>query len=226
MIELAPQSKNGLPLRTPVTAGSGSCGLGSDWPPGLGPQQFGAVVTTPLTLAPRRGSEQPRLAEIPGGFVLDTGGHNPGLRRTLRENSEAWARLQVPLIVALSPGTPEDWTRLAERLEEIATVAALELHLPEGVRPSQAAGWVAGVRRAIAVPLLARLPVTGVGELAPACASAGADTLVVGTPPLARARTGSGWVEGPSAGPAAFPYTMRALRLIRRRTPPRRGRPP
>jgi dihydroorotate dehydrogenase len=228
-IELAPLNKRGLTLTSPLIAGSGAAGFGAEWPPGVSPDMFGAVVTAPLSLHARRGSPQPRLVELPGGFLLATGDHNPGYRRVIREHAPLWRSLagrpasrsgtgegeRVPVIVALASSAQEDWTRLAALLETQMGVEGLELCLPHEVGRAAAAAWIGAVRRATELPLLVKLPVVHSPSLAEAVASAGADTLVVGTAPLgAYPATGGGWVEAPMAGPVAFPFTLQALRSI------------
>jgi dihydroorotate dehydrogenase (NAD+) catalytic subunit len=215
MIELAPNNKLGLSVGTPVLLGSGAVGWGESWPECLQPHEFGALVTPPLTFNPRRGHPAPRIAEIPGGFILHTGDHNPGLRRVLRDDAPEWPALALPLIVALAGSMPEDWTRLAERLNDQPGVAGLELHLPSGVTTREAATWVANVRRTCELPLLVKVRATQAGPLADACAGGGADALVVGTPPIGAAHASNGTlVEGPVAGPVAFSFTLRALRAV------------
>jgi dihydroorotate dehydrogenase (NAD+) catalytic subunit len=221
MIELAPNSKTGLALRSSFLLGSGAVGWGEAWPPGLEPSWFGAFVTPPLTLQAKRGNTGPRLAEIPGGFILNTGDHNPGLRRVFRDDVERWDSLDLPVIVALSGSAPEDWLRLGERLEEIM-VAGVEAQLPPGATPHEAGTWIANLKRGCQLPVLAKVRATGAGPLAQACADAGADALVVATPPrgaaaplgLASPGERPPLVEGSIGGPAAFPFTLRALAAV------------
>jgi dihydroorotate dehydrogenase (NAD+) catalytic subunit len=221
-VELAPRNKAGLSLRSPLMAGSGAVGYADSWPPGVAPEMFGAVVTGPVTLRARRGPAPPRLAELPAGFALATGDHNPGYHRILRDHDPMWRRLDVSVIVALGSSRPEDWARLAEHLEEESGAAGLELALPADVNRGDAAGWVAGVRRACTLPVLVKLPVGQTEALAGACVEAGADALVIGGASPVVARTvgpvGQGpeaaWIEGMLGGPAALPFTLRALRAV------------
>ncbi len=208
-VELAPHNKLGLSLASPLMAGSGALGFGEAWPPGIGPELFGALVTPPITLQPRRGNPPPRLAEIPGGFILATGDHNPGLRRLLRDDVAGWARLGIPAIVALGASAPEDWDRLAATLEDRPAVAGLELHLPAQVhRATQGCGrpTCAGA----ASSRCSLLPAAQAELLVEACLNAGADALVVAIAPVGAAPAPAGGpageVEGPIGGPrcAAF----------------------
>jgi dihydroorotate dehydrogenase (NAD+) catalytic subunit len=216
-IELVPANKIGLRLASPLIAGSGAAGFGEAWPPGVRPEMFGALVTAPISVRPQRGQAPPRLAEVPGGYLLATADHNPGYGRVVRDHRAAWARAGIPVVAALAGSAPADWARLAAHLEEETAIAGLELALPGGAGASDASAWVSAVRRASTLPLLARLPDAVAEELAAACAEAGADALVIGTPPIATHPTGDGpLVEAPLGGPAALPFTLRALRAVAR----------
>ena len=216
-IELAPNNKQGLALPSPLIAGSSAVGYGDAWPPGLTPAHFGAIVTSPISRLPGRGAPQPRLAELPGGFVLATGDHNPGIKRVLRDHGERWTKLDLPVLVALAASTPEDWPALAERLEETPGVAGIELQIAEHADWGTVEHALTATRRATTLPMLSKIPVVWAELLAEICAHAGMDALVVGTAPIGTYPTPSReLVEGPVAGPAAFPFTLRALRAVAR----------
>jgi dihydroorotate dehydrogenase (NAD+) catalytic subunit len=214
---LAPDNKIGLRLASPVIAGSGAAGFGDAWPPGLRPEMFGAQVTAPLGLRAQRGQAPPRLAELPGGYVLATGDHNPGYSRVVRDHAASWTRAGIPVIVALAGTAVNDWSRLASRLEEETVAAGLEPALPVDVVAADAAALVGAVRRSSILPLLALLPATQAARLAGACASAGADALVIGAPPTVASPGPAGaLVEGRLGGPAALPFTLQALQAVAR----------
>ena len=220
-IELAPGNKQGLSLAAPLIAGSGAVGLGDAWPAPVNAAAFGAIVLSPVSLSPRRGLAAPRLAELPAGFLLNTGGQNHGYRRAAQEYGRNWQRLGVPVLAALD-GLDEaggqsmgDWVRLAELWGESGLVAGLELALPEEAHPRLAREVLNAVRRATTLPLLAKLPVGQAAALAEACLQGGADALVVGLAPRAAYPADEGpLVEGAVAGPIAFPFTLSALRRV------------
>ncbi len=215
MIELAPHNKQGLALTSPLIAGSGAVGYADAWPAGIEPAMFGAIVTPPISWRSRRGQGASRMAELPGGFLLATGDHNPGCRRVLQDHDAAWRRSGVPVIVALAASAPEDWERLAGVLDEESGAAGLELHLPHIAHRSDAAAWIGAVRRATTLPLLIKLPTSRAVALASTCVSAGADALVIGSAPMAAGLAPDGaLVEGPVAGPVAFPFTLFGLRAV------------
>ena len=147
--------------------------------------------------------------------MLATGDHNPGYRRVIEDHALDWRRLGTPIIMALAGSTPDDWDRLAAHLEEEPSVAGIELQLPQVAHRSDAAAWIGAVRRTTTLPVLVKLPTQRAVALATTCASAGADALVVGTGALATGLAPSGaLIDGPTAGPAAFPLTLHALRAV------------
>ncbi len=216
LIELAPHNKRGLNVFSRLLAGSGAVGYGDAWPPGLGPADFGAIVTSAVTMRPLTGSEGPRLSELPAGFLLATGDHNPGFRRVIERHRGLWRKLETPVIIALAGGDPGDRVWMAARLEEDDPgVAGVELSIPEDANLGEASAAISAVRHATTLPILVRLPSTRAAHLSEACVVAGADALVVGTPPpvLYPAEDGT-LLAGPLAGPVALPFTQRGLQRV------------
>jgi len=216
LIELAPHNKRGLALDSPLMAGCGSVGYGDSWPPELSSNLFGAVVTAPLSVRPRKGATHPRLAELPAGFLFSTGDHNPGFRRVIKRQTSLWRRTQTPLILTLVGGAPGDRAWMAVRLDEADLgVDGIELPVPEDVNLGEASAFISAVRHVTTLPLLVKLPATRAAHLAKSCVVAGADALVVGTPPPAvYPAEDDVLLEAPIAGPIAFPFTLRALRRV------------
>lgn len=215
MINLAPLNKLGLLIDSPLIAGSGIAGYGDAWPPGLKASDFGLIITAPVSVTPHKGKAQPRLAEIPAGFLLETGEHNPGFRKLTGSHAKIWRRMKTPVVISMAGGEPGDRAWMAAHLEALEDViAGIELPISETINLSEASAIIATVRRTTPLPILARLPLTRAAYLARTCLVAGADALIVGTPPPAAWRVGDAWVEAPISGPTTFPFTLRALRQL------------
>ena len=217
MIELAPRHKVGLPLSNPLMTAAGCFGYGPEYADLVDISRLGAIVTNPVSLRPRRGAAQPRLVETPGGFILNTGGQNPGVRRVLQRYAAAWKRLGRPIVAHLVPDDLEALARTARALETAGGVAGLEVGLPEDASPADAAGLVTAARES-ELPLLARLPLARAADLAAVCIEAGADALVVGSPPIGSGLhpSGSGQVvTGRLYGPALHALVVHALLKVR-----------
>lgn len=223
MIELAPQHKIGLSLTSPVMIAAGCAGYGQVYQPLLDLSAFGAIVTNPITLRPRHGAKQPRLVEIPGGFVLNTGEQNPGVKKVIQQHQKSWAHLSPAIIAHLPADETDDLLRTARALAYLETVqgqnliAAIELGLPPAARPHDIARWVHAVREGSPLPLLVKLPLGAPLEMVDAAADAYADALVIGTPPLgaAQADPAGPVVTGHLYGPTLHSLALRDLHMVK-----------
>ncbi|GAB4449384.1 MAG: dihydroorotate dehydrogenase [Anaerolineae bacterium] len=217
MIELLPRHKTGLPLASPVMIAAGFAGFGDAWQRLLDLSVFGAVVTQPVTLRPQRGLPQPRLAELEGGLILNTGGQNPGVKKVLSGYSRLWGRLPTRVIAHLPAARPDDLQRTARALAGNAPLAALELDIPPHAHPYDVADWVAAVFGGSELPLLARLPFSAAPEIVEAAVAAGVDGLVISAPPEGAAETSEGQlVVGSFFGRAAHPLALAQVQVIAR----------
>ncbi len=202
-IELAPNWKRSLTLLHPLILASGDMNL-----PSTAPLAVGAVVTAPLTLHARRGAPPPRVAEVPGGCLIRTGAANIGLTRALRENQRTWAARPYPIVVAFAAQGARDWGIMAGRLEGVAGVAAIELHLNPKISATDA---IRATRAATELPLLAKLDLDSPLEVASDCVAAGANALVVGRSPRGMAHAaGRAWY-GRLYAPSVKPLALRAV---------------
>jgi dihydroorotate dehydrogenase (NAD+) catalytic subunit len=207
MIELAPNRKQGLPLPNPLIAASGSIGFGGEAADLIALGLFGALVTAPISLRPRRGSTPPRMAATPGGMLLQTGEQNPGWRRVVEQHGGAWARSRAPVIAHIIGHT--SLGELARRAEAARGIAGLEFDLES----ADSLPLLAALRRATELPILVRLPYGG-AALAVRAVQAGADALVCIVPPRAAAPLSAGGqiVEGRLFGPLVRAMALQALR--------------
>lgn len=211
MIDLAPGHKIGLPLANPLMTAAGCFGYGPEYARLVDVSRLGAIVTNPVTLRPRRGPPQPRLAETPGGFILNTGAQNPGVRRVIQRYAGAWKRIGVPVIVHLAPDDPNDLSRTARALASTEAVAGLEVGVPDDASADEAGELVAAASES-ELPLLAKLPMARATQLVAACLKAGTDALVIGSPPAGAVMHPSGQVvNGRLYGPSLHALTLRAL---------------
>ena len=174
--------------------------------------QLGALVTNPVSLAPRMPARGPRLLTYRGGLLLHTGHPNPGLRAVLRDHRRRWKGLPCPVIVHVLAGSPEEAARIAEQLEAIDEVAGLEIGLG-AAEPHSVAAMVAACAAA-QKPVLAQVPVTSAPEVIQAAGSAGAAAVVLGPPRGSLPGPGGVLIQGRLYGPAVYPLTLRAVGLL------------
>ena len=201
-------AKRDLVLDPPWTNAAGTLGFSDEARRLVDLARLGALVTNPISLAPRTPARGPRLLRYPGGFALHTGHPNPGLSEVLRRHRRRWARLPCPVIVHLLASTADEVRRMVERLEALDEVAGLEVGLGDADAPLAAALVSAAV--ASQRPVLAQFPFTAPESVAHAAAEAGAAALVLGAPRGALPAAG-GRVRGRLYGPGLLPLLLHAL---------------
>ena len=188
-VQLAPKNRAGLRLANPVMTASGTFGYGTEYSHLFDIQKLGAIVCKGTTLKPRDGNPQPRLMETPSGMLNSIGLQNIGVKALIAEKAPLWAEWRVPVIVNIAGETVEEYAQLAQELESVPGVSALEVNIscPNiraggaefGVHPEPAARVTASVRTNTSLPMLVKLtPNTGeIARVAAAVAEAGADAI-------------------------------------------------
>ena len=227
-VELAPGHKSGLPLANPVMTASGTFGNGLDYVKVFDIQRLGAIVSKAVTLRPRRGNIQPRIAETAGGMINSIGLQNIGLEAILRDVAPVWATWRVPVVVNVAGESLGDYAELARRLDGVAGVSGLELNvscpnvedgLEFGTDPCAAAEVTAAVRRRTTLPVIVKLTpnVADIVAMARAVVDAGADALtLINTFPamsidIEARRPALGWGSGGLSGPALKPIALKMV---------------
>lgn len=233
-IPLVPRSAGGLSLANPVMAASGTFGYGTEYAGLVDIQRLGAIVSKGVTLQPRSGNPQPRLAETPGGLLNSIGLENIGVEALIREKAPLWAGWSVPVIVNIAGESIEEYGELARRLDGVPGISGIEVNIscPNvkaggmefGTDARTAAAVTEAVRTRTRLPVIVKLTpnVTDPVEIARAVESAGADALTIANTfrgmaiDTARRRPALGNVFGGLSGPAVKPL---ALGLVYRTYP-------
>ena len=181
-----------------------------------------AFVTKTVTPLPRDGNTPVRIAETDVGMLNSIGLANPGIDRFLTRNLPRLEQLGVPLWVSVGGFETDDYAELCSRLDDYASVSAIELNVscPNVEAPAEGTTQiVAAARLATRKPLWAKLSpaVPDIGEVAKAAQAAGADGLsLVNTirglkldPQTLRPALGPG--QGGLSGPALKPIALAAV---------------
>jgi dihydroorotate dehydrogenase (NAD+) catalytic subunit len=179
----------GLKLKNPVMTASGTFGYGLEYEPFFDISLLGAVVVKGLSLKPKAGNPPPRVVETPAGMLNAIGLQNVGVDRFLTEKLPGLREKDVPVIVNFFGNTVEEYIQVAERLDGVDGIAALEANIscPNvkaggiafGTDASVANGLIGKIRKATSLPLIVKLSpnVTDVKKMARAVEDAGADAL-------------------------------------------------
>ena len=190
-VQLAPRHSQGVLLRNPVIAASGTFGYGDEYAEVIDIQRLGAIVCKGTTLKPRDGNPQPRLVETASGLLNSIGLENIGVERLIAEKAPTWASWKVPVIVNIAGETLAEYRSVAAKLNGVRGVAAIELNIscPNvraggmelGTRPDLTARVTAAVREQNMLPLIVKLSpnVTDIVPIAKAAEREGADALCV-----------------------------------------------
>lgn len=236
-VDLAPGHKTGLTLKNPVMPASGTFSWGLEFDRHFSVNALGAVVSKGVTMAPRAGNHQPRVAETPAGMLNSIGLQNIGIERVITEMAPLWTLWDVPVIVNIAADTVDEFGEMAAMLDGVPGIAALELNIScpnvdvGGIEIGQDVAASARATRAAVrhtdLPVIVKLTpnVTDPVALALACEAEGASAIcaintVLGLaidlqnrrPVLPRARGG---LSGPAIKPIALRIVFDVANAVR-----------
>lgn len=231
-IEIAPRHQSGLKLANPVMAASGTFGYGTEYASLIDIQQLGAIVCKGTTLRARDGNPQPRLVETPGGLLNSIGLQNIGVESVIREKAPIWAKWQVPIIVNIAAESVEEYAAIAENLEGVEGISAVEVNIScpnsrAGGLEFGADGYMAkevtlAVTSSTTLPVIVKLTpnVTDMLSIAHAVVDGGAHALTVSNTiagmsvDIRRRRPALGLRRGGLSGPAVKPIALNLVYLV------------
>jgi len=205
-----------LILSNPLMNAAGMLGFAPDPYGPLDLARLGAFVTNPVNLTPRSPVGGSRLLNFPGGFLLHTGHPNPGLKSVLRRYAGQWARSPLPVLVHLLAQDVTEIYGMVRRLESVEGVMGIELGLPPLVT-AQAASEL--IRAALGeLPVVVRIPMEQVSELAPMVLESGVTAASL-APPRGALPTPAGEnvpaiSQGRLYGPSIFPLALAAVQIL------------
>src|SRR5436190_16226444 len=178
-----------LKLKNPVMTASGTFGFGQEWAEFYDLGRLGAIMVKAITVKPRLGNPMQRMVETAAGTLNAIGLQNPGLEGFIAEKMPYLRQFDCPVIVNIAADHIEDYNTLAERLDEVPGIAALEVNIscPNqecggiefGVDPVLTRQAISSIREKTRLPLIAKLSpnVTDITVMARAAVDGGADIL-------------------------------------------------
>jgi dihydroorotate dehydrogenase (NAD+) catalytic subunit len=219
----------GLKLTNPLLSASGTFGYGLEFGTLTHLERFGGLVTKGLSVEPLVGNPPQRIAETRGGMLNSIGLQNIGIEAFVRDVLPGLGDYPAQVVVNLFGYSRDDYVRLAERVEGLRGIAAIELNvscpnvkrggIQFGQDPEQLRALVAAVRPATSKPLIVKLSpnVTSPVELGLAAKDAGADILsaintIIGMAIDSRTRRPKlATIKGGLSGPAIRPIALRIV---------------
>lgn len=225
-----------LRLKNPVMSASGTFGYGVEFAPFYDISLLGAVVVKGLSLAPAPGNPPGRIVETAAGMLNAIGLQNIGVERFASEVAPRLEAMGATFVANIYGRTVEEYERVADRLSEIPSLAAIEVNascpnvkeggMAFGATAAGVAALTGAVRRRTRKPLWVKLSpnVADVGEVASAAEGAGADAVslintIVGMAVDHRLRRPllsnvTGGLSGPAIKPVALRMVWEACRRV------------
>jgi dihydroorotate dehydrogenase (NAD+) catalytic subunit len=178
-----------LNLKNPVLTASGTFGYGEEYGDFIDLGRLGGIVVKAVTGKNRDGNAYPRMAETPSGMLNSVGLQNKGVDHFVKEIYPKIKDYDTVIIVNVSGSTIEEYVEVAERINELEKIPAIELNIscPNvkqggmafGTIPSIATEVTAAVRKVYKKDLIVKLSpnVTSITEIAKAVVDGGADMI-------------------------------------------------
>lgn len=218
-----------LSLKNPVMTASGTFGYGEEFSDFIDLERLGAFIVKGTTGTHREGNPYPRMVETPSGMLNAVGLQNGGVEKFCSTVYPRIQHLDTNIIVNVSGSSIDEYCTVAEQVNELDRVPAIELNIscPNvkkggmgfGTDPAMASQVVTAVRKVYHKTLIVKLTpnVTSIAEIAKAVEGAGADsvslinTLLGAAIDVEHRRPYLSTITGGLSGPAVKPVAVRMV---------------
>lgn len=218
-----------LQFKNPILTASGTFGYGSEFDDFLDVSRLGGIILKGTTLEPREGNLYPRMAETPSGMLNSVGLQNRGVDYFEKFIYPGILKYETNIIVNINGSYIEDYVALAERINKLEKIPAIELNIscPNvkmggmafGTNLASAREVTREVRSVYSKKLIVKLSpnVTDIVDFARAVEEEGADsvslinTLLGMSVDVINMRPALSTVTGGLSGPAIKPIALRMV---------------
>jgi dihydroorotate dehydrogenase (NAD+) catalytic subunit len=219
----------GLKFLNPVLTASGTFGNGSEFDEFFDVNRLGGIILKGSTLEPREGNAYPRMAETPSGMLNSVGLQNKGFDYFEKNIYPKVSKYTTNVIVNVNGNCIEDYVALAERVDKLDKISAIELNIscPNvkmggmafGTNPASAREATKAVRSVYKKMLMVKLSpnVTNIVEFAKIVEEEGADSISLINTLLGMAidiktlKPSLSTITGGLSGPAVKPVALRMV---------------
>jgi dihydroorotate dehydrogenase (NAD+) catalytic subunit len=118
-----------LHFKNPVLTASGTFGNASEFDDFLNVSDLGGVILKGTTMEPREGNPYPRMAETPSGMLNSVGLQNKGIDYFEKVIYPRILNYDTNIIVNINGSYIEDYIVLAERINKLEKIPAIELNI-------------------------------------------------------------------------------------------------
>ncbi len=218
-----------LELRNPVMTASGTFGYGWEYEDFVDLSKLGGIVVKATTGSHREGNPYPRMAETPHGMLNAIGLQNKGVDYFIKAIYPAISDFPTIVIVNVSGSTVEEYESVAEKINELEKIPAIELNIscPNvkeggmafGTSCASAQAVTRAVRKVYKKTLIVKLSpnVTSIVEIAKGVEDEGADSISLINTLLGMAidvekrKPVLSTITGGLSGPAIKPVALRMV---------------
>jgi dihydroorotate dehydrogenase (NAD+) catalytic subunit len=223
-----------LKFKNPVITASGTFGNGSEFDDFIDVSRLGAIILKGTTLEPREGNPYPRMAETPSGMLNAVGLQNRGIDYFEKNIYPVISEYDTNVIVNINGSYVEDYIALAERVNKMDKIPAIELNIscPNvkmggmafGTNPASAREVIKAVRAVYSKILIVKLSpnVTNIVDFARISEEEGADSVSLINTLLGMAvdikamKPSLSTITGGLSGPAVKPVALRMVWQVAR----------
>jgi dihydroorotate dehydrogenase (NAD+) catalytic subunit len=118
-----------LSFKNPVLTASGTFGYGSEYDDFFDVSELGGLIVKGLTLESREGNPYPRMKETASGMLNAVGLQNKGIDHFEKSIYPKLAEYKTNVIVNINGSYIDDYVALAERLNNLEKIPAIELNI-------------------------------------------------------------------------------------------------
>ncbi len=223
-----------LHFKNPVFAASGTFGYGSEFDDFFDVSRLGGIIIKGTTIEPREGNPYPRMAETPSGMLNAVGLQNKGIEYFEKNIYPRISGYDTNVIVNINGSYIEDYVALAERINKLEKIPAVELNIscPNvkmggmafGTNLNSAREVTKKVRAVYSKKLIVKLSpnVTNIVDFAHAIEEEGADsvslinTLMGMAVDVKKMKPSLSTITGGLSGPAIKPVAVRMVWQVAR----------
>lgn len=228
MVDLKIKIKD-LHFKNPVMTASGTFGYGTEFEDFINISDLGGIIVKGTTLHHREGNSYPRMAETSSGMLNAVGLQNKGVDYFIEHIYPQIRHYQTNIIVNVSGSQVEDYVQVAEKLNELEDIPAIELNIscPNvkeggmafGTSCASAQTVISEVRKAYKKTMIVKLSpnVTDIVSIAKTAEDNGADAISLINTLLGMAIDAEkrkpilSTVTGGLSGPAVKPIALRMV---------------
>ena len=218
-----------LKFKNPVITASGTFGYGSEFDDFIDVSRLGGIVLKGITMESREGNPYPRMAETPSGMLNAVGLQNKGIDYFVKNIYPLVSGYNTNVIVNINGSYIGDYVALAERVNELDKIPAIELNIscPNvkmggmafGTNPDSAHEVIKAVRAVYSKVLIVKLSpnVTNIVDFARISEEEGADsvslinTLLGMAVDITTMKPSLSTITGGLSGPAVRPVALRMV---------------